>query len=60
MQNSIWYVGYAFAMDVDMGGSNDLYVYRCTGNSQTKWGSVDSVVANDLENAGKFSKKLLY
>lgn len=60
MQNGIWYVGYAFAMDVDMGGSNDLYVYRCTGNSQTKWTAIDSVVADDLENAGKFSKKLLY
>lgn len=57
LQNGIWYVGYAFAMDVDMGGSNDLYVYRCTGNSQTKWTAIDSVVANDLENAGKFSKK---
>lgn len=60
VQNGIWYVGYAFTMDVDMGGSNDLYVYRCTGNSQTKWTAIDSVVANDLENAGKFSKKLLY
>lgn len=60
LQNGIWYVGYAFAMDGDMGGSNDLYVYRCIGNSQTKWTAVDSVVANDLENAGKFSKKLLY
>lgn len=60
MQNGIWYIGYAFAMDADMGGSNDLYVYRCTGNSQTKWTAIDSVVVNDLENAGKFSKKLLY
>ena len=60
LQNSEWYVGYAFAMDVDMGGSNDLYVYRCTGNSQTKWTAIDKVIANDLENAGKFSKKLLY
>lgn len=60
LQNGIWYVGYAFVMDVDMGGSNDLYVYRCTGNSQTKWTATDSVVANDLENAGKFSKKILY
>lgn len=60
LQNDIWYVGYAFAMDADMGGSNDLYVYRCTGNSQTRWTAIDSVVANDLENAGKFSKKLLY
>lgn len=59
-QNGIWYVGYAFAMHVDLGGSNDLYVYRCTGNSQTRWTAIDSVVANDLENAGKFSKKLLY
>lgn len=32
-QNGMWYVGYAFAMDGGMGGSNDLYVYRCTGNS---------------------------
>lgn len=47
-------------MDVDMGGSNDLYVYRCTGNSQTKWTAIDNVIANDLENVGKFSKKLLY
>lgn len=60
LQNGEWYVGYAFAMDVDMGGSNDLYVYRCTGNSQTKWTAIDSVVVNDLKNAGKFSKKLLY
>ena len=60
MQNGMWCVGYAFAMDVDMGGSNDLYVYRCAGNSQTKWTAIDSVVADDLENAGKFSKKLLY
>ena len=58
--NGRWCVGYAFAMNVGMGGSNDLYVYRCTGNSQTKWTAIDSVVANDLENAGKFSKKLLY
>lgn len=60
LQNSGWYVGYAFAMDGNMVGSNDLYVYRCIGNSQTKWTAIDSVVADDLENAGKFSKKLLY
>lgn len=60
MQNGEWYVGYAFAMLVDMGGSNDLYIYRCTGNSQTKWDANDSDIASDLENAGKFSKKLLY
>lgn len=46
-------------MDVDMGGSNDLYVYRCTGNSQTKWTAIDNVIANDLENSGKFSKKTI-
>lgn len=60
MRNGVWYVGYAFAMVADMSGFKDLYVYRCTGNSQTKWTAIDSVVANDLENAGKFSKKLLY
>ena len=60
LQNGIWYVGYAFAMYVNMGSSNELYFYRCTGNSQTRWTAIDSVVANDLENAGKFSKKLLY
>lgn len=60
LQNGIWYVGYAFAMDVDMGGSNDLYVYRCTGNSQTRWNTTDEVIATDLKNVGKFSKKLLY
>lgn len=60
LQKDVWYVGYAFAMDVDMGGSNNLYVYRCTGNSQTRWTFIDSIIAKDLENAGKFSKKLLY
>lgn len=60
LQNGIWYVGYAFAMDVDMGGSNDLYVYRCTGNSQTRWNATDEVITTDLKNVGKFSKKLLY
>lgn len=60
LQKDVWYVGYAFAMDVDMGGSNNLYVYRCTGNSQTRWIFSDSIIAKDLENAGKFSKKLLY
>ena len=60
LQNGGWYVGYAFAMDGGMGGSNDLYVYRCNGNSQTKWTATDSVVVDDLKNAGKFSKKLLY
>lgn len=60
LQNGIWYVGYAFAMDANMGGSNDLYVYRCTGNSQTRWNTTDEVIITDLENVGKFSKKLLY
>lgn len=60
VRSGIWCVGYAFAMDADMGGSTDLYVYRCTSNSQTKWTAIDSVVVNDLENADKFSKKLLY
>lgn len=60
LQNGIWYVGYAFVMDVDMGGSNDLYVYRCTGNSQTRWNATDEVITTDLKDAGKFSKKLLY
>lgn len=59
-QNGIWYVGYAFAMDGGMSVSNDLYVYRCNGKSQTRWTAIDSVVVDDLENAGKFSKKLLY
>lgn len=60
VQNGRWYVGYAFAMDGGIGGSNDLYVYRCIGNSQTRWTAIESVVVDDLENAGKFSKKLLY
>ena len=60
VQNGIWYVGYAFAMHTDLSGFKDLYVYRCTGNSKTRWTATDSVVANDLENAGKFSKKILY
>lgn len=46
-------------MDVDMGGSNDLYVYRCIGNSQTRWDTTDEVITTDLENVGKFSKKII-
>lgn len=60
LQNGIWHVGYAFAMDGDMGGSNDLYVYRCTGSSQTRWNTTDEVIGTDLKNVSKFSKKLLY
>lgn len=60
LQNGIWFVGYAFAMDYNVAGSSHLYVYRCTANFQTRWTAIDSVVANDLENADKFSKKLLY
>ena len=60
LQNGIWCVGYAFAMDANMGGSNDIYVYRCTGNSQTRWNTTDEVITTDLENVSKFSKKLLY
>lgn len=59
-QGGMWYVGYAFAMKVGSSGSNDLYVYSCISNSQTRWTAIDSVVANDLENADKFSKKLIY
>lgn len=59
-QNSRWYVGYAFAMNVNMDVSNHLYIYRCTGNSQTRWNATDEVIETDLENVGKFSKKLLY
>lgn len=58
IQNGMWYVGYAFAMDVDMGGH--LYIYHCAGNSQTRWTAIDSVVENDLKNPNKFSKKLLF
>lgn len=60
LQNGIWYVGYAFAMDADMSGYNDIYVYRCIGNSQTRWNTTDEVIATDLKNVSKFSKKLLY
>ena len=56
LQNGEWYVAYAFAMDVDLG----VFIYRSRGKSQTKWTAIDSVVANDLENTNKFSKKLLY
>ena len=60
VKNGIWCVGYAFAMDGEVAGSSHIYVYRCTVNSQTRWTAIDSVVVNDLENADKFSKKLLY
>ena len=35
------------------------YIYRCVGNSQTKWDANDNDIASDLENAGKFSKKTI-
>lgn len=60
IQNGEWYVGYAFAMNFNTSGSNDLYVYRCTGNYQTRWNTTDEVIITDLKNVGKFSKKLLY
>lgn len=60
LQNGVWHVGYAFAMDGDMGRPTDLYVYRCTGSAQTRWNNTDEVIITDLKNAGKFSKKLLY
>lgn len=59
-QNGMWFVGYAFGMTHPMGGVNLLYVYCCKGNSQTRWTAIDSVVENDLKNADKFSRKLLY
>lgn len=34
-----------------MGGSNDLYVYRCTGNSQTRWNTTDEVITTDLKTS---------
>nr|UVX84646.1 MAG: hypothetical protein [Bacteriophage sp.] len=58
--DGIWYVGYALAMDVGVAGSSHLFVYRHIGNSKTGWTAIDSVIANDLENTDKFSKKLLY
>ena len=36
-------------MKVDMGGSNALYRYYPTGNSQTKWNVSDQQVVNDLK-----------
>ena len=60
LQNNGWCVGYAFAMDAGLNGFNDLYVYRCNGNSQTRWTAIESAIVDDLEDASKFSKKLLY
>lgn len=61
LQNGLWCVGYAFAMDDNfMGGSNDLYVYRRTGYYLTRWDATDEVITTDLENVDKFSKKILY
>lgn len=59
LQKGGWYVGYAFAMYVDMNGANNLYLYRCTSSSQTKWTATDSAVVNDLKNPDRFSEKLL-
>lgn len=56
----IWYVCYAFGMEINTGGLNNLYIYRCNGYPQTRWDATDEVVATDLENVDKFSKKLLY
>lgn len=48
-QNSEWYVGIVWEMKVDMGGSNSLYRYYPTGNSQTKWNVSDQQVVDDLK-----------
>ena len=48
-QNSEWYVGTVWEMNVDMGGSNALYRYYPLGNSQTKWNVSDQQVVNDLK-----------
>lgn len=48
-QNNEWYVGTVWEMEVDMGGSNALYRYYPTGNSQTKWNVSDQQVVDDLK-----------
>lgn len=48
-QNSEWYVGIVWKMEVDMGSSNSLYRYYPIGNSQTKWNVSDQQVVNDLK-----------
>lgn len=60
LQKGIWCVGYAFVMNYNMSGFNDLYFYCCIGISQTRWNTTDEVITTDLENVDKFSKKLLY
>lgn len=48
-QNSEWYVGAVWEMEVNMDGSNVLYRYYPAGNSQTKWNVSDQQVVNDLK-----------
>lgn len=48
-QNNKWYVGIVWEMEVDMGGSNSLYRYYPTGNSQTEWNVSDQQVVDDLK-----------
>ena len=57
--NGIWYVGYAFGQEV-IGFDFTVSVYRAVGAPTVRWGTSDKTIGNDLENTGKFSKKLLY
>ena len=59
VQNDIWYVGYAFAMDVGMVGSYQLYRLTPVGNSQIKWNSSDGAIITDLGNLSKWTRKIM-
>lgn len=59
MYNGMWYVGYAFGQEVTIYGFTE-YIYRSVGVPTIRWGTSDETIGNDLENADKFNKKVLY
>lgn len=54
-----WYVGYAFAMDVDLGDSNQLYILAPVSHSQLKWNVPDGAIITDLGNLSKWKIKIM-
>lgn len=48
-QDNVWCVGTVWEMEFNIGGSNALYRYYPTGNSQTKWNVSDQQVVDDLK-----------
>lgn len=56
--NGFWYVGYALGQEVtEFGFTEDIY--RSVGAPTIRWGTSDEIIANNLEDRGKFTVKTL-